>query len=113
MLVIRIELWGAVTGKRTELGFMTISNIGGTGYRGNYEVRLARNLGRMRAGKVWRTATLSDFPRRSLGVFDLTLRALLWAVGDRNRKELDLARKHHEAPCPRCPEDLARLRRRE
>lgn len=86
MLVIRIELWGAITRKRTELGVISIANVGGSNYRGNYRVEVHRSLERLLARKKpWRTGAVTDFPRRSLGAFDLLLRALLATVYDRNK----------------------------
>lgn len=89
MLVVRIELWSARTGKKTELGAMVISNTGGTAARGDYEVRVARTFERLRKGKLWRTGEVKDFPRRSLLAWDLLLRALLSTVGDRNRNAVN------------------------
>ena len=42
MIVIKVELWSAVTGKRSELARMTIDNIGGTRDRGDYRTRTYR-----------------------------------------------------------------------
>lgn len=109
MILVRIELWSARTGKVTELGVATISNCGGTVERGTYAVSLYRTLAKARSkAKPYRTATVTDFPRRSLGGFDLALRALAWAVGDRNKKELELVRKSHEEARHSSPSTLAR-----
>lgn len=96
MLVVRIELWSARTGARSELGVAVISNVGGTATRGNYSVELHRTFERAKQRRPpYRAATFKDFPRKSLGAFDLLLRALLWTMGDRNKKELELVRKSH------------------
>lgn len=39
MIIIRVELWSAVNGQRTELARMMIDNIGGTNQRGDYAAR--------------------------------------------------------------------------
>lgn len=52
VLLIRIELLGAVSGKRKELGVIGISNVGGSQYRGTYKVQLASSLQRLIKGKV-------------------------------------------------------------
>lgn len=89
MLLIRVELWSARTGQRKELGCAAIANVGGSIKRGRYHVRLARTFDRLRAGKVWREAHVDGFPRRSLGAWDLLLRALLATVADRNRNAIN------------------------
>lgn len=42
MIVIRVELWSAITGEKTELARMVIDNVGGTAYRGDYRCRSLR-----------------------------------------------------------------------
>lgn len=42
MLVIRVELWSAITGQKTEIARMVVDNIGGTVQRGNYRCRTYR-----------------------------------------------------------------------
>jgi hypothetical protein len=37
MIVVRVELWSAITGKRSEIARAVIHNVGGTNTRGNYE----------------------------------------------------------------------------
>jgi len=87
MLIVRIELWGAVSGVRKEIGCVAISNIGGNRTRGNYRIELHRNFERLRKRKTpYRLGYVSDFPRLSLGVFDLLLRGLLATVYDRNKR---------------------------
>ena len=38
MLVVRVELWSAITGKKSEIARMVIHNKGGTKHRGDYGV---------------------------------------------------------------------------
>lgn len=39
MIVVRVELWSAITGERTEIARAIIDNIGGTEQLGDYRVR--------------------------------------------------------------------------
>jgi hypothetical protein len=42
VIVIRVELWSAVDGQKTELARMVIDNIGGTNHLGDYRCRTLR-----------------------------------------------------------------------
>ena len=42
MIVIRVELWSAVSGQKSELARMVIDNIGGTNHLGDYRCRTLR-----------------------------------------------------------------------
>lgn len=42
MIVVKVELWSAVTGEKSELARMIIDNIGGTYRIGNYRTRTLR-----------------------------------------------------------------------
>lgn len=42
MIVVKVELWSAITGQRSELARMVIDNIGGTTERGDYRTRSLR-----------------------------------------------------------------------
>jgi hypothetical protein len=80
MLIIRIELHSAVTGKVTTVATGKIVNTGtGTPTRGNYRIDL-----RDAAGRPWRAGTLEGFPRKRLLAWDLLYRALEKLVGSRN-----------------------------
>ena len=82
MLVVKIELWSAITGKRQEIGRMYIANDGSSGNpkKGNYNVKVARKnskdykgwekISHTREGKVL------DYPRLSYNVWRLILRSL-------------------------------------
>jgi len=79
MLVVKIEMHSARTGKITELGNMIIANDGtGEPNRGNYNVIVGRR------GQHWRTAPkrpvrtgrVENFPRNAYSVWRLVLRAL-------------------------------------
>ncbi|NLS27960.1 hypothetical protein S2M10_29620 [Sphingomonas sp. S2M10] len=42
MIVVKVELWSALTGRRTELARMVIDNVGGTEQVGDYRCRTLR-----------------------------------------------------------------------
>lgn len=89
MIVVKVELWGAQTGKVRELFRMTLSNDGtqGDGNKGNYDVALYRkgmeiihdgpDRNRIvRPGSVLRRGRVENFPRKSYHTGRLVLRAL-------------------------------------
>jgi hypothetical protein len=88
MLVVRIELWpfGDQTKARL-LGEGRICNEGGDQNTGEYSVNLLRSpeyAKQANVGKSWRKGRVFGFPRLKLGPWDLLLRCLVAAVGDRN-----------------------------
>lgn len=99
MIVVRVELHSAVTGKVTELARAHISNIGGTKTSGDYHAktfrgRMAQQLNRMISG---RSAIVMNYPRLSIHVWHLVARALI-AMGYAGKAEQlqasDLSEKH-------------------
>lgn len=81
MIVVRIELHSAVTGKVEEIGQMVISNDGTSANpkRGNYDVRLGRRGvtdTRQIVNAPQRRARVELFPRASFSVWVLVARAL-------------------------------------
>lgn len=87
MLVVKIELWSAVTGKVEEIGRMYIGNDGtARGKRGNYDVKVTRKGSEKSTGwktfrgwknvKATRTGRVEDYPRSSYNVWRLITRAL-------------------------------------
>lgn len=79
MLVIKIELHSANTGKVTEIGRANIINNGtGTSKRGNYDVEIMR---RGTTDKVQRRGSVTDYPRLSYTVWELVRRALVAGLG--------------------------------
>ena len=42
MIVVKVELWSAISGQKTELARMVVDNIGGTVQRGDYRCRTLR-----------------------------------------------------------------------
>lgn len=83
MIVVKVELWSAITGAKTELARMHISNDGTVmdPNKGNYDVATLR--GRSSAdldrGVVHRRARVADWPRKRLHVWNLVQAALTLA----------------------------------
>lgn len=80
MIVVKIELHSAITGKISLLGSMIIDNIGGTKLKGNYRVRVGskndiNDLNKI-ANNPLRTGEVLDYPRLSYNVWRLVFRAL-------------------------------------
>lgn len=74
MIVVKVELHSARTGKVTEVGRLLIANDGtGTPRRGNYTGVLLR---RGSTKRVQRTARLLDYPRQSYTVWEFVRRML-------------------------------------
>lgn len=79
MIIVSVSLLSAVTGKTTELARMEISNDGtGSRTKGTYLGSILR--GRTKEGldrrSVTKTATVEDYPRQSLHVWNLVARML-------------------------------------
>lgn len=79
MIIVRVELLSAITGKTTELARMTISNDGNGGAeRGDYDVRVlhGRSKEGLDKGIVQRRGRVENYPRLALHVWNLVKRAL-------------------------------------
>lgn len=90
MLVVRVELHGAITGEVTNLGTAVIDNIGGTKQRGNYRARSYRKgawdrfakWGKrqgwafIRESEPLRAGSVHDHPRLSAPVWSLVRKSL-------------------------------------
>jgi hypothetical protein len=88
MLVVKIELHSAITGKVTEIGRMHIVNDGtGDVERGNYNVELMR---RGTERKVQRFGRVTNHARLSYSVWRLVSKALA-AVGFDDGEKIDEA----------------------
>lgn len=79
MLVVRVELWSAVTGEKTEIARSYIANIGGSHDLGDYEIvtfrgRDAKALDRK---TVQRRAFVRQHPRLRDHVWTLVAKALV------------------------------------
>jgi hypothetical protein len=79
MLVVKIELHSAITGKVSEIGRMHIINNGhGTHERGEYDVEIMR---KETTDKVQRRGMVRDYPRQAYTVWELVRRALVAGLG--------------------------------
>ncbi len=79
MIVVKVELWSAQSGRTRELFRMTLANdgSGGDGKRGSYDVTLFRRTKNQRLRRDHlRKGRVEDFPRKSYHVGRLVLRAL-------------------------------------
>lgn len=102
MILVKIELHSAVTGKITPLGLMVISNDGTSANpkRGNYDVRLGRrgSLGEVFT-KPQRTARVEKYPRAAFSVWVLVARALknlgIELFADFYEEQTDIALSEH------------------
>lgn len=78
MIVVKVELWSAVTGKITEIARAEICNEGGTAQVGDYSARTLR--GRSEADlarrQVQRTGKVLGHARLRLHVWHLVAKAL-------------------------------------
>lgn len=82
MIIVKVELHSAVTGKKTELARMMIDNIGGDTQRGDYRARTFRGRSEEELNKamVKRTTTregrVLGHRRLALHVWHLVAKAL-------------------------------------
>jgi hypothetical protein len=79
MIIVRVELHSAITGKITEIARMGIANIGGTKVRGNYSVEAYRGRSAEQLGRRMpqRSGQVTNYPRLRLHVWHLVARALI------------------------------------
>lgn len=79
MIVVKIELHSAVTGKVSEIGRMVLSNDGGgSRTRGNYNIQVMR---RGTTDKVQKHGFIANYPRLAYSVWELIRRALETTLG--------------------------------
>jgi hypothetical protein len=82
VLVVKVELWSAVTGQASELARMYISNDGTlrNGPKGNYDVKVCRKGSFKYKGwgevKTTRVGRVENYPKLSYNVWRLITRAL-------------------------------------
>lgn len=79
MIVIRVELWSAITGKKTEIARMQIANKGGKqgrlhGYFG--KTFRGRSTTALDKEVVLRTGEVDNYPREAYHVWNLVARML-------------------------------------
>lgn len=89
MLVVRVELHSAITGKVTEIGRTYIYNVGGTTEVGEYEVKVAKEENfdeglRATLDDPMREGEVKDYPRLDYNVWRLVSRALRSAFPEEN-----------------------------
>jgi len=79
VIVVRVELWSAVTHEKTELARMHISNVGGTDRRRNYEGATFRGRSEKELARLTmqKTGRLVGFPSLDLHIWNLVTRMLL------------------------------------
>jgi len=107
-VVVNIEMWpGGDPEKKYSLGHIVICLIavrdGDT--IGDYDAALFKSATYARKGGKWRTAKVRNFPRQGpgrLGPYDLVLRALAGAIGDRSAG----AMRALKIKCPHCGGDV-------
>lgn len=83
MLVIRVELWSAITGDKTELARMHIGNTGtGTATRGNYIGTTFRGRSKQQLDKNTpsKTGNITDWPRQQNHIWRL-VKTMLETMG--------------------------------
>lgn len=82
MIVVKVELWSAITGKKTELARMHISNIGGTETRGDYhgETFIGRSSADLDRERVSKRAELMNWPRKQKHIWNM-VQAMLTNMG--------------------------------
>lgn len=87
MIVIKVELWSAMNGSRSELARMVIDNTGGTTQRGDYRTRTLRGRSEEalhnamlqalhQTGGVQREGKVLGHRRLQLHVWNLVAKAL-------------------------------------
>jgi hypothetical protein len=79
MIVVRVELWSAITGERTEIARMHISSLGtGTARVGDYEAVtfIGRDTTALDRGTVSKQTEIRGWRRSDFHVWNLVRRAL-------------------------------------
>ena len=78
MIIVRVELHSAITGKVSEIARMGIANIGGTKQNGNYgcETYRGRDSATLDQRRPQRNGYVNDYPRLRIHVWHLVARAL-------------------------------------
>lgn len=79
MIVVKVELWSAITGKKTELARMHIANdASGKNGRNNYIARTFRGRSTKALDKLSpsREGTVNKYPSKSIHIWNLVRKAL-------------------------------------
>ncbi len=88
MIVVRVELWSAITGRRSELARMYICNEGGTEQRGDYGVRtlIGRSTAALDQHVTCRQGKVTGHARLREHVWNLVSKALTaMSYGEKTR----------------------------
>jgi hypothetical protein len=78
MIVIRVELWSAVNGQKTELARMVIDNVGGTNTLGDYRCRTLRGRSEEALDRSLRTIISTGTQREGRVIGHPRLREHVW-----------------------------------
>lgn len=78
MIIVRVELHSAITGKVTEIARAIIANKGGTKERGDYDVATfrGRSAEQLNGLQIQRRGKVEGHPRLSQHVWNLVAKAL-------------------------------------
>lgn len=79
MIVVRVELHSAITGKVSELARMHICNVGGTATKGDYHCETLRGRSKADLDKrvQQRVGNVMNYPRLAIHVWHLVARSLV------------------------------------
>jgi hypothetical protein len=78
MIVIRVELWSAVSGQKSELARMVIDNIGGTNQSGDYRCRTLRGRSEEALDRALLTMSSTGTQREGRVLGHARLREHVW-----------------------------------
>lgn len=78
MIVVKVELWSAITGQKTEIARMNICNIGGSETLGDYQAETLRGRcpDQFARRTIQRAAKVLRHQRKQLHVWNLVAKAL-------------------------------------
>lgn len=80
MIIVKVELWSAVTGKKTELARMEICNSGTNliSSKGNYHAAtlVGRSTEAFNQRRISKSTFIEDWPRQARHVWNLVATAL-------------------------------------
>lgn len=89
MLVVKVELHSAITGRVKLLGQTIIDNVGGTKELGDYRVRVGHKKDCMNLREIvkkpLRVGEVKNYPRLSYNVWRLVIRGLLAAFPEEKK----------------------------
>lgn len=89
MIVVKVELWSAVDGQKTELARMVVDNIGGTKHRGDYRCRTLRGRDEDSLERAMRSLPETGFQRHGKVTGHPRLREHVWNLVAKALRALD------------------------